>query len=323
MNTCVKTLNLINSSMMSMNIHLHEVKAFVTVAEQGRITRAAELLQMSQSALSTSIRQLEEKLGLRVFDRHTRMLKLTEFGAEILPVAKRILADLDFVEGSSRELVILGRGRVAIAAPTIQSALWLPLVIERFGKQHPHVHITLLDVPEQEIHGLVRSGAVDIGIATASDVPSDLAVRTFYTDSYVAIVHKNDPLAERAELNWRDLADTSLIGALSDSPARAVLDRALLREGIVLTYGWEVSLPWTMVGLVRARLGIAIVSKAVDLMAEWMDLVVRPISRPVVTRELAFITSRDRSLSPSAHALRDALLESTGELERTKRPKGK
>ena len=101
-----------------MNVTLRQLRAFVAVADAQHFTRAAERLVLSQSTVSTLVRELEDNLGLKLFDRHTRMLRLTHAGAELLPLARRALADLDDVLGSSAELRTLGRGRVSIAEAT-------------------------------------------------------------------------------------------------------------------------------------------------------------------------------------------------------------
>ena len=98
-----------------MNLTLRQVRAFIAVAELAHFTRAGERLGLSQSSVSTLVRELEDNLGLRLFDRHTRMLRLTQAGAEMLPLARKALADLDRAFSSSHDLRSLGRGRVKVA----------------------------------------------------------------------------------------------------------------------------------------------------------------------------------------------------------------
>jgi len=112
-----------------MNVTLRQLRAFIAVAEAQHFTRAGERLALSQSSVSTLVRELEQNLGLRLFDRHTRMLRLTQAGAEMLPLARRAMDDLDRVLCSASELSTLGRGRVSIAAASLQAALLLPRFI--------------------------------------------------------------------------------------------------------------------------------------------------------------------------------------------------
>jgi len=105
------------------NVTLRQLGAFIAVAETGHFTRAANALNLSQSTVSALVRDLETNLGLRLFDRHTRMLRLTDAGAQIVPAAKKAIADLDSVIGDARELRTLGRGRVSIAVSAVQAAV--------------------------------------------------------------------------------------------------------------------------------------------------------------------------------------------------------
>ena len=99
-----------------MDITLKQLRAFVTVANLGQFTLAADKLGSSQSAVSTLVRQLEANLNLRLFDRHTRLLRLTQAGMDILPIAARAVADIEGMVESSRELNALRRGKVTMAA---------------------------------------------------------------------------------------------------------------------------------------------------------------------------------------------------------------
>lgn len=291
-----------------MNINLRHLRAFVAVAHAQSITRAAEVLDTSQSRVSTSLRDLESSLGLRLFDRHTRMLRLTDAGAELLPSVKRLLEDLQSVINNTSEIANLGRGRVAIAAPTLQSAIWLPGVIEEYTRLHPKVRVILHDVPEHEIQPLLRAGTVDMGITTATDSSRDLRTHTLYGDQYLAVMHASHPLARKREISWRDLAALQVIGSLPDNPVRTFLDRALAAEGMSLNYAYEVALPWTRLGLAAAKLGVAISTSTMRPVAIAMGLEVRPVTRPSLGRDLILMVSRDRSLSPGAERLRDLLL---------------
>ena len=106
-----------------MNITLRQLRAFVTVAETGKFTLAADMLGVSQSSLSLLVRDLENLLGLRLFDRHTRRLELTDAGHDLLPVAQKTLMDLSSVVENSRDLLALKKGRVTIAAGSLLSLI--------------------------------------------------------------------------------------------------------------------------------------------------------------------------------------------------------
>jgi LysR family carnitine catabolism transcriptional activator len=296
-----------------MDITLKQLRAFVTVANLGQFTLAADKLGSSQSAVSTLVRQLENNLNLRLFDRHTRLLRLTQAGIDILPVAARAVADIEGMVESSRELNALRRGKVSIAAGTVQAALLLPPLVNAFNKLHPDVTVALHDVAEKAVLELVANGSVDLGIGTVPEEDSDLIGTRMTTDEFLVVLHPDDPLLKLPELRWTDLIDRRLIGPQRGNPIRDRLESELLRHGILLPLDktmQEVALPLTIIGMVEGGLGVAIMTSAVVRLATSMGLIVRTPTEPLIRREVSLIQKRARSLSPAARRFRDFLLKS-------------
>lgn len=286
---------------------LAELRVFVAVAESGHFTRAAERLGMSQSSLSAALGKLEKMLGTRLFDRHTRACQPTEAGTALLPAARRLVADWDQLLGSAHDFAVFARGRIDVAAPNAQCALLLPPVIRSFRETHPGVRVVLHDVPEHEVHALVRSGAADLGIATQTDARTDLVVTPLFTDQFVAVLPPGHALGAKRSLEWSQLARESIIGYLPGNPVRRLLDEKLAERGIALDYAFEIALPWTTVGLAREGLGIAVVTMALRPLAQWHGLEVRPVGRPQLARTLVLLRAAGNSLSPAAAVFRDLL----------------
>jgi len=290
-----------------MNVTLRQLRAFLAVAGECHFTRAADKLDVSQSTISTLIRELEANLGLRLFDRHTRALRLTQAGEEIVPLARKSLADLDHALENLSQLKALSRGRVAIAASSLQAALILPRIIQSFTKAHPGIAVTVFDVPQPEVLELVRGGEADFGIGTESGSRHDLSVQVIGSDTFIALLPPGHPLGKKAELTWRDLVQVPIIGSRRGNPLREQLDLALAREGITLTLSHEVSLPLTIVGMVEAGMGVAIMTTTVSKLAASFGLTAMKVVRPVITREISLLFHADRSLSPAAQKFRELL----------------
>ncbi|UVK42037.1 LysR family transcriptional regulator [Mesorhizobium sp. AR07] len=296
-----------------MDITLKQLRAFVTVANLGQFTLAADKLGSSQSAVSTLVRQLETNLNLRLFDRHTRLLRLTQAGMDILPVAARAVADIEGLVESSRELNALRRGKVSVAAGTVQAALLLPLLVNAFNKLHPEITVALHDVAEKVVLDYVANGTADLGVGTVPEEDNELIGTRLTTDEFLVVLHADDPLVRLPELRWTDLADRKLIGPQRGNPIRDRLENELARNGIVLPLDktmQEVALPLTIIGMVEAGLGVAIMTSAVVRLATSMGLVVRTPTEPHIKREVSLIQKRARSLSPAARRFRDFLLKS-------------
>ena len=122
---------------------LEQLRVFVEVAEQLHVTRAAAVLNMTQSAASAAIQALEMRLGTALFDRVGRRLELTEAGQVLLPEAKSILSRVSGAERALAELDNLLRGRLCLWASQTIAGYWLPPFLYRFHTAHPDVSMEL------------------------------------------------------------------------------------------------------------------------------------------------------------------------------------
>lgn len=292
-----------------MKSSLPELRVFIALAESGHFTRAAERLGMSQSSLSASLNKLERLLGARLFDRHTRGCRLTDAGSALLPSAHRLVGDWDQLLTDARDFAQFARGRVVVAAPNAQCALLLPPVIRRFTDSHPGVRVSLHDVPEHEVHALVRGGVADLGIATQTDARTDLMATPLYVDGFIVVLHPQHALARVPEIGWAQLAQERLIGYLPGNPVRRLMEDHLAAQGVTLRYAFEIALPWTMMGLASEGLGVAVVTMALEPLARWHGLVVRQLEGPALARTMTLLRAPGGSLSPAVAAFRDELLK--------------
>jgi LysR family carnitine catabolism transcriptional activator len=292
-----------------MNVTLRQLQAFVAVAQHGQFALAADRLHVTPSALSMLIRQLEEQTGARLFDRHTRLVRLTEIGAEFLPVARKVLADLDSALSQSRELTALRRGRVSLATSTVLAATVMPEAIRRFGASWPGITVVLRDVVEQDIKRLLRAGDVDIGVGTALHADADVDEETLLSDRLVALLPHDHTLASRREISWRELAAQPLIALAQGSPLRALADQALAAADATAQPAYEVGFSSTVISMVAAGLGVAALPVNARQLTPKVRIAVRPLVRPVVPRRVCLFKPRDRGLSPAAEAFRTFLRE--------------
>ncbi|HYF16502.1 MAG TPA: LysR family transcriptional regulator [Ramlibacter sp.] len=287
---------------------IDQLRAFVALAETGQFTRAADRLDLSQSSLSSTIQRLEALLGVRLFDRHTRGCRLTDAGQALLGTARRMTQEWLHLQEDARDFARFGQGRLSIAAPSVQCALLLPPLLREFQRRFPGVRVLLHDTAEQQIHEHVRTGVADLGVATRTDARTELTATAFYSDEYVLALPPGHALARRKSVDWSQLAGESVIGPMPGNPVRQHLDDTLAQKGLALGYAHEVSLPWTMVGLVREGFGVAVLTTAVRPLIEWHRLEVRPLVRPAISRTLVVLRPRGRALDAPVAAFRDLLL---------------
>ena len=120
-----------------MNITIRQIQSFLNVADLGSFTRAAEKMHTMQPALSQQVRDLESELGIRLFDRTTRRVELTEGGAEFRNIATKIIDDLEAAARNAHELAERKRGRVIVAAPPLLASAVVPRAIADFRNKYP------------------------------------------------------------------------------------------------------------------------------------------------------------------------------------------
>lgn len=194
-----------------MNVTLRQLHAFIAVAQTGSFTLAAERLFVTQSALSGLIRELESSLGLRLFDRSTRRLRLSVIGQELYPQIEKILHDLEGVVSEAGNLKALQRGKVRIAVPQLLACTLLPQVMADFKALHPGVQLRMVDCAVESVMARVFSGEVDIGIGPERETNSDIEAAELFTLPFMVVLPKGHPLAAQEQVRWQDLSAQPLI----------------------------------------------------------------------------------------------------------------
>src|SRR4051812_11680051 len=249
-----------------MNISLRQLRAFVVVARFSSFTRAADLLHLTQPALTVQIRQLEQALGVKLFDRNTRAVELTRIGRELLPVLERLLGEFDAVVVSTREMATLRYGVVRIAALPSVAATVLPPLIARFKQRHPQIRITVRDSVGERINAMVREEIVDFGIGSDVEPDAELETIPLFEDEMRAVVPASHPLAHQTKVMLDRLIDEPLILMDTQSSVHSLVDRAFADRGHLAVPAYEVTYMSTAIGLVRVGLGITILpSTAIEL----------------------------------------------------------
>ncbi|WP_143684611.1 LysR family transcriptional regulator [Variovorax sp. KK3] len=285
-----------------MNITLRQIRAFLAVADTGAFTRAAERIHVSPSALSTLVKELEDQIGLRLFYRSTRVVQLTEAGAEFRPLARKALDDLEAAVAGSRALAQVKRGRVTVAASIVVAATLLPWVMQSFRQRHPGIQCILKDGFEETIRDQVRRGEVDLGVGTLIEGEPGLSEVTLYQDHLVALIPDGHLLAERGSVSWRELAQQPLICLSAESPSRALADAAFESAGIKPVAAYEATFSSTVISMVAAGMGVAALPVNVRQLSRRAGVQARMLVRPTVKRDMGVYSRSDAELTPAANA---------------------
>jgi DNA-binding transcriptional LysR family regulator len=289
------------------DVNLKQLRAFVAIGRLGSFTRAAGALHTTQPALSARIRELEAALAIRLFDRSTRSVRLTQAGEDLLPVVERALDDLGSVLDRAKDVAARGAGRVAVASlPSIASRV-LPVAVARVRARYPGLAVTLRDALADRVLELVRAGEVDFGVTGAVGGDPALAFAPLFSDRIVAVLPARHPLARARRVALEALIEHPLILMDRDSSVRQVVDGTCAALGRLPAPVFEATFMSTAVGLVRAGLGITLLPSSAHEVAAAKDLAVRAIDHPGLVRRIGVLSLKARSLSPAAQVLVDEL----------------
>ncbi|MBN3846429.1 LysR family transcriptional regulator [Paraburkholderia sp. Ac-20342] len=281
---------------------IKQLRAFALVCRFGVLTRAADELFITQPAVSVLIRQMEEALGLRLFDRTSRALRPTAAAHEILPAVERMLRDLETIQSSAKELTGRERGQLRFAAtPSIAAAI-VPKLLAEYRALYPNIEVSVDDAAPDRLTASTLTGDVEFGIGTISDRLDGITLQCLARDRLCAICRKDSALAKKRRVSWKDALQYPWIGIRSTSGIRTLIDETLFALGTRKPVEYEVSYMTTGLSMVQAGLGIAIFPGILLSAFPHRDLVARKLEAPAVTRDVNLIRRAGHSLSPAAES---------------------
>lgn len=292
-----------------MDISLRQLRAYLAVARTLSFTRAAAETHQSQPALTLQIGALEDRLGVKLFDRNSRTVELTRLGRELLPAFQRIVRELDETVTGAREVAGMGAGKVRLAVLPSFAASRLPEIIVRFRAAFPRVELTVKDAISSQVAELVHSGAADFGVLGGESIPAGLEVLHRGSDRLCAILPRDHPLARKKKLRPADLAAHPLILLDTATSVRQGVDQALAGQARRIKVACEVTYMMTAVAMVRAGLGITILPESAHEPRAEPELVSRPVDDPRFMRSICVVKQRRRTLPPGAEHFIAILVE--------------
>lgn len=286
-----------------MRIDFLGLEAFLSIADHGSFHRAAANLNLSQTALSHRMKKLEDDLGIKLLTRTTRHVALTPAGVELLPKARRLMAD---ITSSFDELRLQGKARqekLTIGClPTI-AVHYLPPLLVRLRKTFPDLTIRVLDNSKLEIAEKVHSGEAEFGITIVAADRWDLEITPLMKEPFVLVCPKAHPLASQKAVSWSSLKGEPLVRVSTQTGNRQLIDDALGPRREDMSWRYEVQHIVSALGLVRAGLGLTVVPQLAVNVEESPGLVAVPLRNPSISRTLGVVARRGVPLSPAADAL--------------------
>ncbi len=297
-----------------MNISLRQLKVFLAVADLGSFSRAGEDIGLTQPAVSRCIRELEQELGLKLVDRTTREVTLTEVGASLSATLARVLDELESALRDTHGLAEERRGRVRVAsAPTISANL-MPECISACATRFPDITLMLRDQVQTLATDSVRHGEVDFGVIVASEGADDLVGEPIMVEPFLVVCDRSHRFAGRTTVEWEALNGEKLVLLDYASGSRPLIDRALAAHGAYCQVAQEVGHAITVFRMVEAGIGISIMpALALPAMPGPKNdgrLIALPLV-PQIDRTITLVRRKNRTLSPAAQSVWELIQQVT------------
>jgi DNA-binding transcriptional LysR family regulator len=284
-------------------VELLQLASFRVVAQLEHMTRAAEELNVTQPSLSRAIARLEREVGVPLFDRRGRGLRLTQYGTAFLGHVDRVFQELDDAAAELRDMKGLERGSVSLAAGALH---WLPEVLEPFLAVHPEVRFRLARRSLPELIRLVEDGEVDYCFVPDVLPPSARTTWCHLRTARIALmVPSSHRLASRARVELRELADEEMILGKPGDILREIMDGYFRQVGIRPRVTSEVDEPAAVEDFVAAGLGVAFIPGLLKPTPPHALTARVAITDPPCELTLGLAWNTDRYLSLAAQAFRD------------------
>ncbi|GAA4717929.1 LysR family transcriptional regulator [Phytohabitans rumicis] len=287
-----------------MKVQLQQLRYFAAVANHRHFTRAADELGVAQPTLSKQIHSLEADIGAPLFDRTRGNITLTPAGAALLPLAKRILADVETARREVQELVGLRRGRVRIGATPSLSTSLVAQVLRRYRAAYPGIDLRVEEGGSQDLVRHLTEGELDLALIVLPEHGTDPALRAEPILRESLVVASVMPLT--APLRITDLRDRPLVMFRKGYDLRDVTLEACRRAGFVPSFAVEGGEMDAVLSFVEAELGVALVPSMV--LSSRPGLRATPLAPPGVRRTIALAHRRESPPTHAAVALRETLL---------------
>ncbi len=284
---------------------LEQLRIFVTVANHLNMTRAAQGLNLTQSAVSAAVAALEERHGIRLFDRIGRGIRLSAEGQWFLDEAKGVLARAAAAERALADLSGLRQGSLRLWASQTIAAYWLPGFLHLFRRRYPGLRLDLHHGNSADVERAVLSHDADLGLVEGPVTASGVDMRVVGADEMMLVVGRGHPWHGRLSVSDAELGDSDWVLREEGSGTRQVMEELLTGRGVrpaVLSRGFCLPSNEAVCTAVAAGAGASILSKlVVSARLAMGDLVC--IGPALAQRKFSAICNNERSWGRAAQAL--------------------
>ncbi|WP_339308612.1 LysR family transcriptional regulator [Paenibacillus sp. FSL R5-0519] len=285
-------------------MELLQLKYFLTVARCEHVTEAAGKLHVTQSSLSKTIQRLEEDLGVPLFDRIGRKLRLNDFGRTFLQRTEKALFEL---EQGKREIADLSNPDQGTLQLAVTTASTLPGIMREFRKNKPDVQFHVQMVSLENMYRLLYRGEVDFCLSSPPIEGDDIECQILYDDPIVVAVPMGHRYADRSSIQLTELKDEWFVGVKQGYGVRDMVDSICQSVGFVPKYVYEGDEPARLTALVEAEIGLAFIPSTARNPHERIRYL--QVEEHQLVREIALLSHKNRYISKAALEFRSVVME--------------
>ena len=292
-----------------MQFDLDDLRLVTYIAESGSLSAAAKRMHRSLAAVSARVHNLEERAGMRFFDRGARGVTMTSAGEAMLHHARTMLSQAERLRGELRQYSRGLRAHVRVFANTTAVSDFLPETLARFLTKHPDIDIDLQERLNNDITRAVRDGTTDLGIVAGLVDSEGLRAIHFSTDRLILVVSRGHALANSRSIAFRDTLDEDHVGMHEGSTLHTFLSRVL--EGSGRQYRQRIRLHGfdAMCRMIEAGVGIGVLPESAALRhRRTMAIKLVQLTDEWAVRERYLLMREGDEPSASAQALVEAIL---------------
>ncbi|CAM4503654.1 LysR family transcriptional regulator [Paenibacillus xylanexedens] len=285
-------------------MELLQLKYFLTVARCEHVTEAAGKLHVTQSSLSKTIQRLEDDLGVPLFDRIGRKLRLNDFGRTFLQRSEKALFEL---EQGKREIADLSNPDQGTLQLAVTTASTLPGILREFRKNKPDIQFHVQMVSLENMSRLLHRGEVDFCLSSPPIEGDDIECQILYDDPIVVAVPMGHRYADRSSIQLTELKDEWFVGVKQGYGVRDMVDSVCQSAGFLPKYVYEGDEPARLTALVEAEIGLAFIPSTARNPHERIRYL--QVEEHQLVREIALLSHKNRYISKAALEFRSVVMD--------------
>lgn len=291
---------------------LLQLRYFQVVARMEHVTKAAQELSIAQPSLSKTILRLEKEIGVPLFERQGRAIRLNQFGRAFLGHVEALFQELEEGQRQVRDMAGLENGEISLVAASLH---WLPDLLHRFQLLHPSVHFHLSQRSPAEMPQQLETGACDFCFLSTPLVKHGVKWRTLLTEELLLVVPADHRLAGQNSVPLHEVAYEPVVIENAGGDLRGLIDAFYQQAGFTPRIAYETDEPTVLIEFVKAHLGVTFVPAFGKKRVEEQALYSLHITNPTCQRTFGMAWHQEHYLSQAARTFRQFIVEYFANLE--------